>query len=458
MRNLSVHSRVPLRWAMTAVLILGLAVIAPNASAQSGAVVRIDPASSAVAPGATIVVNVRIENVTNLAGAEVHITYDPFLLEAQVEPGGFPAPDFIAQNSATGGRIDFAIARMPPSQPSNGSGVLLKITFKALADGVSPIQITSVLLSDMDGLLITATTQNGSVTVSTATPVPTTPAPTTPAPTTLPPTTPAPSTARVIVVPPSTAPLVNAAGVAAVRIENVANLWGVDFRLTYDASVLQCVDVQTGPTPAADIAAKKMCGNGVVEYAVAQQAPREPASGSGDSLRVTFKCLKQGTSALTLERAALVNRDGMALPATITNAQFTCSGSSSGGTSGKHTVRSGETLFCIGRAYQTQPFAIAATNTIRAPYLVYPGQVLTIPNAPWFNIPPGPVCQRQFEGAPPTVTPTPQPGCRAQYIVNYGDTLLGIARRFGVDVFTLAARNRIYNLNLIFVGQVLCIP
>jgi len=68
------------------------------------------------------------------------------------------------------------------------------------------------------------------------------------------------------------------------------------------------------------------------------------------------------------------------------------------------------------------------------------------------------VCQRQFEGAPPTVTPTPQPGCRAQYIVNYGDTLLGIARRFGVDVFTLAARNRIYNLNLIFVGQVLCIP
>ena len=53
--------------------------------------------------------------------------------------------------------------------------------------------------------------------------------------------------------------------------------------------------------------------------------------------------------------------------------------------------------------------------------------------------------------------PPSPPTCRALYTVVRGDTLLGIARRFGVNVFTLAARNSIFNLNLIYVGQVLCI-
>jgi len=119
---------------------------------------------------------------------------------------------------------------------------------------------------------------------------------------------------------------------------------------------------------------------------------------------------------------------------------------------GYHSVRPGETLFCLGRAYKVSPWAIASQNGIGWMNAIYAGQVLAIPNVAWANAPAGPTCVRQFD------TQNPPPVCRATYTIAFGDTLIGIARRFGVDVFTLAAKNNVYNLNLIFAGHSLCIP
>jgi LysM repeat protein len=44
------------------------------------------------------------------------------------------------------------------------------------------------------------------------------------------------------------------------------------------------------------------------------------------------------------------------------------------------------------------------------------------------------------------------------YVVQRGDTLGGIARRFGVSLSALISANNIRNANLIFVGQRLIIP
>lgn len=44
------------------------------------------------------------------------------------------------------------------------------------------------------------------------------------------------------------------------------------------------------------------------------------------------------------------------------------------------------------------------------------------------------------------------------YTVQYGDTLGMIARTFGVDVYALARLNNVYNINYIYAGQVLAIP
>jgi LysM repeat protein len=135
---------------------------------------------------------------------------------------------------------------------------------------------------------------------------------------------------------------------------------------------------------------------------------------------------------------------------------------------GNHVVRYGESLYCIGRAYMVSPWAIAQTNGIGWPYTIYPNRSLAIPNVPWANPPAGPVCQRQFGGPPPpTATPGPLPTpaptlippvCRVNYTVVWGDTLYGIAFRFNSNVYLIAQANHIWNINLIYAGQRLCIP
>ncbi len=119
---------------------------------------------------------------------------------------------------------------------------------------------------------------------------------------------------------------------------------------------------------------------------------------------------------------------------------------------GYHTVQSGETLFCIGRAYGVDPYAIASQNGILSPNLIRPGQRLAIPNVPR-QLPPGQVCPRQFNGG----TPIP-PNCRWYHTVAWGDNLYRISLHYGVSMWAIAEVNHILNLNYIRAGQVLCIP
>jgi len=139
------------------------------AEAEAGTVVRIDPASSALPIGETTVVNVRIDNVSELAGAEVHLTYDSSLLEVQqIEAGGFPAADFVAQNKFGDGKIDYAIAQMPKQHnPVSGSGIMLKITLKGKTDGASPLDFKGVILANPAGKAIPVGSQNGQIAVGT---------------------------------------------------------------------------------------------------------------------------------------------------------------------------------------------------------------------------------------------------------------------------------------------------
>jgi LysM repeat protein len=96
-----------------------------------------------------------------------------------------------------------------------------------------------------------------------------------------------------------------------------------------------------------------------------------------------------------------------------------------------HCVRRGETLSSIGRLYGVNPYAIARANGIPNPNCIYAGQVLRIP--------------------------TCQP-CYRIHIVACGETLLRIARRYGVSPWSIARVNGIWNLNCIYAGQRLIIP
>jgi LysM repeat protein len=96
-----------------------------------------------------------------------------------------------------------------------------------------------------------------------------------------------------------------------------------------------------------------------------------------------------------------------------------------------HVVQAGENLFRISLRYGVNMWTIASANGITNPNRIYVGQRLIIPVAA------------------PTGT---------VHVVRYGETLTGIAVRYGVDAWAIAGANNISNLNNIYVGQRLIIP
>jgi len=123
----------------------------------------LDPETLDLAPGDVATVEIHVDDVFQLAGVEVHLTFDPALLEVvdadpssegtQIAHGDFLSPDFVVQNTASSakGTVDYAIASMQLDEAASGSGVLARITFHALAEGETRITISGALLADMEG-------------------------------------------------------------------------------------------------------------------------------------------------------------------------------------------------------------------------------------------------------------------------------------------------------------------
>lgn len=91
------------------------------------------------------------------------------------------------------------------------------------------------------------------------------------------------------------------------------------------------------------------------------------------------------------------------------------------------TVKSGDSVYLIARRYNVPMKAIIQTNKLEPPYVLYPGQVLTL--------------------TPPQA-----------YTVARGDSLYAISRKFGVDMRALAQKNALQPPYTIFPGQKLLVP
>jgi LysM repeat protein len=281
--------------------------------------------------------------------------------------------------------------------------------------------------------------------------------------------------------------------VVTVTVEDVTSLFGAEFHITFDPNLVEVVDADAGTEGlqigvgdflAADFIAQNVADNatGKIDFGVSQMAPHGAVSGSGTLATISFKGKGSGTSNVSFTNVLLADSGGGQIAASAENGTITVSGGATAtpttGTpapttapttapsvpstctfQGYHTVRAGETLYSIGRAYATKPFTIATCNGIVNPSSIYVGTQLGIPVDPWAPIPAGPIAVAQFTpGSGPAPTPAPTPSCRYYHTVAYGDTLTAIAIRYGSNVWTIGTANSIVNLNLIFPGEVLCIP
>ena len=156
----------------------GLIVWRADPTVAQGARVWLDPATLDLNPGDVGTLDIRVENVVQMAGAEVHLAFDPALLEvvdadpstegAQIAHGDFLSPDFVVQNIATPdtGSVDYAIACIPVDKAVSGSGVLARVTLRALGGGETLIEIRSALLADMQEQPIAVETDGSVVLIS----------------------------------------------------------------------------------------------------------------------------------------------------------------------------------------------------------------------------------------------------------------------------------------------------
>jgi LysM repeat protein len=108
----------------------------------------------------------------------------------------------------------------------------------------------------------------------------------------------------------------------------------------------------------------------------------------------------------------------------------------------EYTVQPGDWIFKIARQFGVEPEDIIELNELTSPSQIYPGLVLKIP-------------------APSGVVETPEATGEAggiTHVVQPGEWIWQIARKYGVDPQTIIDANNLTNPALIYPGQELVIP
>ena len=135
----------------------------------------------------------------------------------------------------------------------------------------------------------------------------------------------------------------------------------------------------------------------------------------------------------------------LTLVAVVLLALLPATTAASGCTTRYYRVQRGDTLFKIATRYGASMYAIASASGITNLNVIYVGQVLVIPCGP----PPAPA---------PVPPPMPRPPVSCIHVVQRGEWLSTIARRYGVSLWTMASANGLSNPNRIYPGQRLVIP
>ncbi len=134
-----------------------------------------------------------------------------------------------------------------------------------------------------------------------------------------------------------------------------------------------------------------------------------------------------------------------------------------------YTVQAGDTLIALAARFNSRVDAIISANGLDSSGLIFVGQqlVIPVPSAPPTTVPPTPTPQISGGGtggivgsAPVDTAPLTGPTVNGigTYIVQPGDDLAHIARRYNVTVAALAQLNGIVNPGSVVIGQVLVVP
>ena len=345
---------------ISAVLALVIIVVwTGRALAQSPTEVRLLPSEAVISVGQTIEMTVQVENVTNLYGIEIVITFNPDLLEVvdadpnkpgtQIATGDFLSGGMEVTNAVADGRIEYIRQLAPPNSPSNGGGVLARISFKGIGSGQADITINDLFLSDQGGNGIGCSFHGSQITIQAGSVEGPTPTPFSP--TLVPPTSiPIPATA----VPPTAVPQAAATAQPITAQSLGVNCAAVQgYHIVKRDETLYAIARAYATNPYAIVACNPTINPRRIHASNHLAIPYAP-----------WPTVPPGPTAERQFGPSL-------LPAPVPTPAPGCRAS--------HTVQPHETLTAIGLKYGANIWDIARVNRIYNLHLINSGQVLCIP-------------------------------------------------------------------------------
>jgi hypothetical protein len=118
-----------------------------------------------------------------------------------------------------------------------------------------------------------------------------------------------------------------------VEVADIADLYGVDFRLTYDPNLVEVIDANPNE-PGIQVALGSVfdgaqplvvtneAGNGVIHLVATLQAPSPAFSGTGSLINITWQGNNPGETPLIFEEVKLADPQGQPLSVTSQNGQL----------------------------------------------------------------------------------------------------------------------------------------
>ena len=149
--------------------------LAPQATAQTTIVVS--PTVKGAYVGLPATVEIWVQDVEAFYAGGFLLEFDPSLVQVQdanpfqdgvqIESGSWLKRQLELANSVdnTAGEVDFAVTQSHPETGKDGSGMLARITFVGVAEGISTLEFSQVELGDDEGSIIPASAQGGEVVV-----------------------------------------------------------------------------------------------------------------------------------------------------------------------------------------------------------------------------------------------------------------------------------------------------
>lgn len=163
------------------ILLVSMPFARGDASAQAVTQIGVfEPVTAA--PGAVVEVPVQVEDAAALYAIDIEIHFDPAVVTAEdadpANPGiqlgiaGFLEPGLVLYNEVDNqqGIAHFVMTQVNPSEPKNGSGILLVMYLKALKTGQSEITVSKLQISDRSGNEIPSSGVNSTLKVEAAAP------------------------------------------------------------------------------------------------------------------------------------------------------------------------------------------------------------------------------------------------------------------------------------------------